>query len=565
MHEDGLIVDKIVLTTNPNYRPVGTGPAPSTDGGVMSFVAAQMSVLETAKKEVLIPVELASTGKGKFSVYYSVVGATADSADYVLEAGTLTFNPGDKQHHIRLGIIQDGMDEQDETVVIKLSNPKGTQAQLGLLKTLAFTIVDPRPVVEFTTSSSGVGEEEGFISVPLKLSCAYDKPITVSYMAAGGTASADDYALKGNTVTIQPGQLEGSIHVAVKADTVDEPTETINLKLTEARNATLRGRTEHTVNICTKSYAQLGGAYYFRYDSGERWEKYAKVGKYADAMVKIGDGDDRLVFWRGSSYLPFLDTADGKSFVEVVVSQNGDGEGLNFDKTCKHSHIRIVESSPARVIVEWRYLPDFDKPDLQWWTEEYFTVYPDGVCYRSIKTGTETLEQYRNPSHAVVQQLLLTDKGICPIPKSWAKPVKFAVDSSTLGSFNDLGFDRTKGSYVLEAKKSGVAGRIGFGVASDVSNPALFVKGWGDAGVKVSIDGRPLTTLRVGMPRRWKTTTLSSGLVRILGHVPRLSSSLSAEVHLLFARLSGIRTNQRFPFCRKVRPTLGRSALTIQH
>jgi hypothetical protein len=60
-----------------------------------------------------------------------VVGGTADGADYVLEAGTLTFSPRDKRRHIKLGLIQDGIDEQDETVVIELSSPKGTQAPLG--------------------------------------------------------------------------------------------------------------------------------------------------------------------------------------------------------------------------------------------------------------------------------------------------------------------------------------------------------------------------------------------------------------------------------------------------
>ncbi|MHC4240655.1 MAG: hypothetical protein ACYSUC_13065, partial [Planctomycetota bacterium] len=156
-------------------------------------------------------------------------------------------------------------------------------------------------------------------------------------------------------------------------------------------------KVNHKVIICQREYNSLNGAYYFRYPSGERWEKYAKVGNYADAMVRIGPGDDRLVFWRGSSYLPFLDTADSKSFVEVLVPQNGDGPGRRFDNVNKHSHIRIVENSPARVIVEWRYLPDFDHSEKWDWTEEYFTVYPDGSCYRSIKTGTETLAEY--PTH----------------------------------------------------------------------------------------------------------------------------------------------------------------------
>jgi hypothetical protein len=310
---------------------------------------------------------------------------------------------------------------------------------------------------------------------------------------AGGIVSIEAENYKAKTAkkehsweptTDKTGQIEKNLRVDIKAD---------------AKNAVADGRSEHTVNTCSRSYARLGGAYYFRYGSGERWEKYAKVGSYADAMVRLGDGDDRLVFWRGASYLPFLDTAKGKSFAEVVVPQKGDGEGLNFDRTCKHSHIRIVENSDARVIVEWRYLPDFSKPDLEWWTEEYFTVYPDGTCYRSIKTGTGTLKEYQDPSHAMVQQLLLTDKGICPMPESWAKPTRLEVDS---GGFDNLGFDRTRGHYALAAKSGGISSRISFKVVSDVTNPALFVKGWGDAGVKVSVDGTAFNGFKVGYSKK---------------------------------------------------------------
>jgi len=498
MREDGAMVDKIILTTNPNYKPEGMGLVQSSGGGVMSFAVSEMSGVETARKQVEIPVILASSGKGEFSVDYMVVGGTATARDYVLEPGTLKFKAGQDQQNIRLGIIQDEADEDDETVVVKLLNPKGKDAQLGSVNTFTYTILDPRPVVEFAAGVSGVAEEEGSANVALKLSAAYDKPVTVTYAVTGGSASADDYSIKSNTVTFKPGRTKSSIKITVKADGIDEPTETIGLNLTQAKNAVLKGLSTHTISICAKSYAKLGGAYYFRYASGERWEKYAKVGKDADAMVRIGDGDDRLVFWRGASYLPFLDTAAGKSYVEVAVPQNGDGQGRNFDKMCQHAHIRIVENSDARAIVEWRYLPDFDKPDLQWWTEEYFTVYPDGVCYRSIKTGTETLKEYQDPSHAVVQQLLLTADGICPLPKSWVKPIDLKLDSSALAKFSDIGFDRTKGSYTLEAKSSGVSARIGFEVASDVSNPALFVKGWGSAGVKVSVNGKAFGAVKVG-------------------------------------------------------------------
>ena len=501
MHEDGVIVDKVILATNPDYEPRGVGPAASTDGAVMSFASAKMNGLETVEEEVSIPVELVRASTGRYSVDYAVVGGTADTKDYTLESGTLEFKSGEDLKTIMLSVVQDGLDEDNETVIIKLSNAKGESAQVGFYNMFTYTIVDARPVVEFATKSSGVAERGGFVTVPLRLTAAYDKPVTVSYIASGGTASADDYALTGHSVTFKPGQLESGINVEIKADELDEPSETIKLKLTEAENAILAGESGHTIIICIRSYAQLGGAYYFRYPSGERWEKFAKVGPYTDVMVRMGKGDDRLVFWRGSSYLPFLDIASGKSFVEVVVPQNGDGEGLNFDKMCKHSHIRIVERSDARVIVQWRYIPDFDKSELQWWTEEYFTVYPDGVCYRKILEGTETLEAYQDPSHPVVQQFLLTDQGICPMPESWVKPIALAIDRSALAKFDDLGFDRTTGHYALAAKTSGASAPIRFTIAADVSNPALFVKGWGDAGVRMRVDGKAFDGFKVGYAR----------------------------------------------------------------
>lgn len=498
MREDGAGVDRILITTNPDYRPDDFGPAGFLSGGVVAFASSGSSGLE-ADMEIAVPVTLTAFEENSYSVDYSIAGGTADRSDYRLKPGTLTFKPGEKVRNITLGIVKDDADEADETVTVRLSNPRGPDARLGALSEYTYKIIDPRPVVEFTSAASGISEQEGSVEVPVRLTAVYDKPVTVEYAAAGGGAENNvDYVLDRSRLRFEAGELEKNIKVRVMADGIEEGVETIELRLSNAANAKLSGRTNHVVHICERVYNKLGGAYYFRYNSGERWEKYAKVGRCADAMVKIGDGSDRLVFWRGSSYLPFMDTADGRSFVGVVVPQNGDGSGLMFDRTNKYSHIRIVERTAARVIVEWRYIPNFNKPGLKWWTEEYFTIYPDGVCYRSINKGAESLEEYQAPSHAEVHHLLLTDNGICPMPASWVRPVDFKFDKSTLESFRDLGFDREKGCCALEAKKGGVAAAISFEVPSDVSNPALAVKLWGDAGVKVSINGRSFDDFEIG-------------------------------------------------------------------
>jgi hypothetical protein len=69
----------------------------------------------------------------------------------------------------------------------------------------------------------------------------------------------------------------------------------------------------------TRSYTTLGDAVYFRYNSNERWERYAKVGDYPDVLVEIGDNGDRIIFWRGASYRPFIETATINTYVTSVV------------------------------------------------------------------------------------------------------------------------------------------------------------------------------------------------------------------------------------------------------
>jgi len=489
MREDGAIVDKIILTANPDYKPDGAGPIESTKGGIISFEAQASANPETVNK-ISIPVVLTTTEPdGTYTVDYAVVEGTATSKDYLVKGKKLVFKPGETKKNIDIQITADGIDEDAETFNVVLSNPTGPDAMLGSTASHSYTILDPRPLVSFAASSSGVAAGEGEVDVLLKLTNTYNKAVSVNYTVQGKA---------GGKVVFKPGQTEKSFKLDIPAGTSGA----IKLALSDLDNAKLGEKTSHKVVICEREYNGFDDAYYFRYSSGERWEKYAKVGTYADAMITFAGSDDRFIFWRGSSYLPFMDTAEGKSFVEVLVPQNGDGPGRRFDNVNKHSHIRIVEQSDARVIVEWRYLADFDHSEKWDWTEEYYTVYPDGACYRSVKTGTATLTEYQDPAHAVVQPLLLTPKGVCPMPQSWIKPIELKVDGSASAKFVDVGYDRIKGHYALKAKSSGVSGTIGFEVASDVTNPAIFVEGWGDAGVKVTVDGVAFNGFKTGYAKK---------------------------------------------------------------
>jgi hypothetical protein len=181
--------------------------------------------------------------------------------------------------------------------------------------------------------------------------------------------------------------------------------------------------------------------------------------------------------------------------VDEVVPRTGDGTGLRPDRTNLYARADLVESSPARAVVRWRYLPDFASPGLDAWVEEYFTVHRDGVCIRAIRNGTPTLEQWEDPAHTEVQALRLTAEGIAPIPAP--PPVaNLSLSSASAGAFADEGGERTRGSHVLRCREPGRPTALGFtldpGTEGTVQNPVVEVQDWGDATAVVTVGGEAL-------------------------------------------------------------------------
>jgi hypothetical protein len=67
------------------------------------------------------------------------------------------------------------------------------------------------------------------------------------------------------------------------------------------------------------------------------------------------------------------------------------------DKQCRFSHVRVIESNEARVVVHWRYGPvdvgynhPFIDPLTGWgdWVDEYYTIYPNAIGVRKITVYT---------------------------------------------------------------------------------------------------------------------------------------------------------------------------------
>jgi hypothetical protein len=147
------------------------------------------------------------------------------------------------------------------------------------------------------------------------------------------------------------------------------------------------------------------GAYYQTLRYSLAWDRLWKISRHADVVVSFDEFDHRFVFWRGTSYIPCWATYDGAWYTNEFFERRGHLGGCNSmcepmsDKQCRYSHVRIVESNPARVVVHWRYSPidlDYQHPYRDemtgWgdWVDEYYTIYPDSIGIRkaTIHSGS---------------------------------------------------------------------------------------------------------------------------------------------------------------------------------
>ena len=200
-----------------------------------------------------ITVDLSDSHDQAVTVAYAITGtATASGTDFTLANGTLTIAAGQTSGTITIAsIVDDSLDEVDETVILTLSSQ--TQSNLGSDQVHTYTISnnDNPPVVDFNTTSSNGAESVSSKVITVDLSTASSKAVTIAYVITGtATASGTDFTLSNGTLTIPAGSTSGSITIAnIINDTLDEADETVILTLSSPGNATLGSDRVHTYTI----------------------------------------------------------------------------------------------------------------------------------------------------------------------------------------------------------------------------------------------------------------------------------------------------------------------------
>jgi Concanavalin A-like lectin/glucanases superfamily len=138
------------------------------------------------------------------------------------------------------------------------------------------------------------------------------------------------------------------------------------------------------------------GAAYCNLKLYPEWDALWRSGPFSDVVVTFEHNPVHYVFWRGGNYGESLVTENGIWIGDQSLESGtkvGTAEHMN-DKHNLHANISIVENTPARIVLHWRYalvdikgqFSDVDAlSDWGNWADEYFYIYPDGI---SVRYGT---------------------------------------------------------------------------------------------------------------------------------------------------------------------------------
>jgi hypothetical protein len=240
-----------VTLSNPSNARLGDdqGRGIITDNDPLPAVGINSVSNSEAGMSLVFTVTLSAPGGQDVTVNYTTANGTAMAGvDHATTSGTLTLRADPRtgatptMSTITVPLLEDNLDEQEETFFVNLSNP--TNATLGVAQGIG-TILDNDPTPTLAIDANVDVRESDSASVnvdfTIRLSGASGQLVTVFYATADGTATAptDYVAIAPIRLTFNPGETTKIITVQVNGDLLDELDEIFFVTLANASNATI--------------------------------------------------------------------------------------------------------------------------------------------------------------------------------------------------------------------------------------------------------------------------------------------------------------------------------------
>lgn len=181
------------------------------------------------------------------------------------------------------------------------------------------------------------------------------------------------------------------------------------------------------------------GAYYTSTSFSEVWDGLWRNTSNDEIIVRFDNLPTSVVFWKGTNYAANWVADNNRWFADQsseIWGPHGCSEHM-ADKQGRMCYARIIESSPARAVIHWRY-PCVDVGyvcgEETDWTDEYHTIYPDGTGIRSVfwneggeGPGFQDIQLLTNPGESALdvvnlQALSVANRHGETADLTWAAP-----------------------------------------------------------------------------------------------------------------------------------------------
>ena len=216
--------------------------------GNLQFNLSSFEVWEDGSQATITVIRSGGSDQA-VTVDFAASNATAVAGeDYTGTSGTLSWNDYETNAKtFNVPIIDDEVDENNETLTLTLSNPTGG-AVLGTTDSAMLTILDndallQHGTLQFSVSNYYVWENGGTFNITVTRTNGDDGEVTVDFATADGTAVVGgDYDEFSGMFTWADGETdEKTFGVNIINDTDYESDETINLSLTSPTGGAVLG------------------------------------------------------------------------------------------------------------------------------------------------------------------------------------------------------------------------------------------------------------------------------------------------------------------------------------
>ena len=219
--------------------------APLVAFSAPSFIGSE------AEGEGKVAIGLQQPSAKPVTVTLTTSGGTATPLqDYLPITGTVTVPPGELFGYFAVPLLNDAVDEPDETVQVSLIEVENGRFTTPTTAQLTIADDDTPPTLGFGATEITVLETAPTAVLTVALTAVSEQLVQVHYATRGQTATqGGDFAAASGTIWFYPGEISHTLTIPLFDDALAEPDEQFVVELTAPSHATVGGTGQATVTI----------------------------------------------------------------------------------------------------------------------------------------------------------------------------------------------------------------------------------------------------------------------------------------------------------------------------